>query len=289
MRRFGVWSVFVTAAFAQPAYNDLLNQFPYRNLGPFRAGAWVDTIAVAKGPVFYAGVRTGGVWKTSNNGITFENVTDSQGINSVGAIAVAPSDPNVVWVGTGDNTVTRSAYYGNGMYKSTDAAKTWQRVGLEDSQHIARIVIHPTNPNIVWVAALGHLFSPNAERGVFKTTDGGKTWTKVLYRTEDTGAIDLIVDPRDPNVLYAALYQGMRHPWHLDDGGPESGIYKTTDGGANWTKLASGLPTGPVGRIGLDICRTHPDTVYAVMDNFNPRPLPPPRLGAGDAAGADRN
>ena len=155
------------------------------------------------------------------------------------------------------------------MYKSADAGATWQHVGLEDTQHIARIVIHPTNPNIVWVAALGHLFSPNAERGVFKTTDGGHTWKKVLYRTEDTGAIDLIIDPRDPNVLYAALYQGMRHPWHLDDGGVESGIYKTTDGGATWNKLTNGLPGGAVGRIGLDICLTHPDTVYAVMDNFN--------------------
>ena len=190
----------------------------------------------------------------------------------MGAVAVAPSDPNIVWVGSGDNTVTRSAYYGNGVYKSADAGATWQHVGLEDTQHIARIVIHPANPNIVWVAALGHLFSPNAERGVFKTTDGGHTWKKVLYRTEDTGAIDLIIDPRDPNVLYAALYQGMRHPWHLDDGGVESGIYKTTDGGATWNKLTNGLPGGPVGRIGLDICLTHPDTVYAVMDNFNARP-----------------
>jgi photosystem II stability/assembly factor-like uncharacterized protein len=278
--------LFLPAAFAQANYPDLLNQFPYRNLGPFRAGAWADAIAVSGNPhVFYAGVRTGGVWKTTNNGITFENVTDSVGLNSVGAIAVAPSDDRVVWVGSGDNTLTRSSYYGNGVYKSTDAGATWQRSGLEDSQHIARIVIHPTNPNIVWVASLGHLFSSNAERGVFKTTDGGRTWKKALYRTEDTGAIDLIIDPRDPNVLYAALYQGMRHPWHLDDGGPESGIYKTTDGGSNWSKLISGLPSGPVGRIGLDICLTHPDTVYAVMDNFNMRAANPDQPGRGGRGG----
>jgi hypothetical protein len=269
-------------ALAQPAYPDLLNQFPYRNLGPFRAGAWVDAIAVAPKPyTFYAAVRTGGIWKTTNNGITFENVTDSIGLNSVGAVAVAPSDANAVWVGSGDNTLTRSAYYGNGVYKSADAGATWQHAGLEDTQHIARIVIHPTNPNIVWVAALGHLFSPNAQRGVFKTTDGGRTWSKVLYRTEDAGAIDLVIDPRDPNALYAALYQGMRHPWHLDDGGPESGIYKTTDGGAHWTKLAGGLPSGTIGRIGLDICLKHPDTVYAVMDNFNPLPANVVRPGRG--------
>ena len=282
-------------ALAQPTYPDLLSQFPYRNLGPFRAGAWVDAIAVAPGfhgtfisgpnpsivvapsHTFYAAVRTGGVWKTTNNGITFENVTDTVGLNSIGALAVAPSDPNIVWVGSGDNTLTRSAYYGNGMYKSADAGATWQQTGLDDTQHIARIVIHPSNPDIVWVAALGHLFSPNAERGVFKTTDGGRTWKKVLYRTEDVGAIDLIIDPRDPNVLYAAMYQGMRHPWHLDDGGAESGIYKTTDGGASWNKLTNGLPAGTVGRIGLDICLTHPDTVYAVMDNFNPNPRPTSR------------
>ena len=275
-----------TAAFAQPTYPDLLNQFPYRNLGPFRAGAWVDAIAVAPKPyTFYAAVRTGGVWKTTNNGITFENVTDSAGLNSIGAVAVAPSDANTVWVGSGDNTVTRSAYYGNGMYKSSDGGATWRNMGLADTQHIARIVIHPTNPNIVWVAALGHLFSPNAERGVFKTTDGGRTWSKVLYRATDTGAIDLIIDPRDPNVLYAALYQGMRHPWHLDDGGPESGIYKTTDGGSNWTKLTNGLPSGTVGRIGIDICLQHPDTIYAVMDNFNTLPANVTRPGRGGGRG----
>lgn len=273
------------AAQAQPVLPDLLNQFPYRNLGPFRAGAWVDAIAVAPKPyTFYAAVRTGGVWKTTDNGITFENVTDSVGLNSVGAVAVAPSDANTVWVGSGDNTLTRSAYYGNGVYKSTDAGATWQDMGLADTQHIARIVIHPTNPNIVWVAALGHLFSPNAERGVFKTTDGGRTWSKVLYRSTDAGAVDLIIDPRDPNVLYSALYQGMRHPWHLDDGGPESGIYKTTDGGANWTKLTNGLPSGTIGRIGLDICLQHADTVYAVMDNFNPLPANVTRPGRGGGA-----
>jgi photosystem II stability/assembly factor-like uncharacterized protein len=303
-RRLLVCAAFAAnCGFTQPTYSDLLNQFPYRNLGPFRAGAWVDSIAVASSLhatfvsgawsstlmlssyTFYAAVRTGGVWKTTDNGITFQNVTDSAGLNSIGAVAVAPSDANTVWVGSGDNTLTRSAYYGNGMYKSTDAGATWQHVGLEDTQHIARIVIHPKNPDIVWVAALGHLFSPNSERGVFKTTDGGRTWNKVLYRGEDTGAIDLTIDPRDPNVLYAALYQGMRHPWHLDDGGPESGIYKTTDGGANWTKLTNGLPSGTIGRIGLDICLKHPDTVYAVMDNFNARPANEAQAGRGGRGG----
>jgi photosystem II stability/assembly factor-like uncharacterized protein len=257
---------------ADPA-TDLLNTFPFRNLGPFRAGAWVSAIAVPPQPdklrqrVIYAGARTGGVWKSANGGATFENITDSIHIASVGALAVAPSDADVVWLGSGDNSVTRSAYPGTGMYRSADGGKTWQSAGLADSQHIARIVIHPAKPNIVWVAAIGHLFTPNAERGVYKTTDAGRTWQRVLHAGDTTGAIDLIADPRDPNLLYAALYQALRHPWRLDDGGPESGVYKSTDGGATWKHLTAGLPTGPTGRTGLDLCRSHPDTVYALIDN----------------------
>ncbi|HKA01201.1 MAG TPA: hypothetical protein VKE70_32030 [Candidatus Solibacter sp.] len=264
---------FATLLHAADPAADLLNALPFRNLGPFRAGAWVSTIAIPAQPanlrqrVIYAGARTGGVWKTSNAGTTWENITDAIHIASVGALAVAPSDANLVWLGSGDNSVTRSAYPGTGMYRSTDAGKTWQSAGLTDSQHIARIVIHPTNPNIVWVAALGHLFSANSERGVYKTADGGRTWQRVLHAGDTTGAVDLIADPRDPNVLYAALYQALRHPWRLDDGGPESGVYKSTDGGATWKRLTSGLPTGPTGRTGLDLCRSHPDTVYALIDN----------------------
>src|SRR5215472_9729096 len=177
---------------ADPTIPDLLDALPFRNLGPFRAGAWVSTVATPSHRVIYAGARTGGVWKTSNAGATFENVTDGIHIASVGALAVAPSDANIVWLGSGDNSVTRSAYPGAGMYRSTDAGKTWQAAGLTDSQHIARIVIHPTNPNILWVAAVGHLFTPNAERGVFKTTDAGRTWQRVLHAGDTTGAIDLV-------------------------------------------------------------------------------------------------
>jgi photosystem II stability/assembly factor-like uncharacterized protein len=258
---------------ADPTLAGLLDAIPYRNLGPFRAGAWVSAIAIPANPaaarnrIIYAGARTGGVWKTVNGGTTFENVTDSIHIASVGALAVAPSNPDVVWLGSGDNSVTRSAYPGSGVYRSTDAGKTWQHLGLADTQHVARIVVHPTNPDIAWVAAIGHLFSSNSERGVYKTTDGGRSWNKVLYTGDTTGAIDLIADPRDPNVLYAALYQALRHPWRLDDGGLQSGIYKTSDGGANWKRLTSGLPDGPTGRTGLDLCRSHPDTVYALVDN----------------------
>ncbi len=255
---------------------DLLNSFPYRNLGPFRAGAWVVDIAVPEAPArahrytFYAAARTGGVWKTSNNGTTFEPITDSIGLSSIGAIAVAPSNADVIWVGSGDNSVTRSALPGSGVYRSTDGGKTWTNAGLRDTQHIARIRIHPTNSDIAWVAAIGHLFSANQERGIFKTTDGGRTWKKVLFVNENTGAIDLALDRRDPNVLYAAMYEYKRYPWRLEDGGPGSGIFKTIDGGSTWQRLEGGLPQGKLGRIGLDICRSRPDVLYAVVDNFNP-------------------
>ena len=262
---------------ADPTYTDVLNSFPYRNLGPFRAGAWVVNVAVPEAPaqahqrIFYAAARTGGVWKTTNNGTTFEPVTDHIGLASIGAVAVAPSNADIVWVGSGDNTVTRSAYYGNGVYVSSDAGKTWKNVGLAATQHIARIVIHPANPDVVWVAAIGHLFSSNPERGVFKTSDGGRSWKKVLYVNDNTGAIDLVLDRRDPNVLYAAMYEYKRFPWKLEDGGSGSGIFKTTDGGENWQRLAGGLPQGKLGRIGIDICRSRPEILYAVIDNFNDR------------------
>ena len=280
------------AAAADPAYSDLLKAFPYRNLGPFRTGAWVSALAVPESParaharIMFAGARTGGVWRTTNSGTTWEPVTDAAGIASVGAVAVAPSDANVVWVGTGDNSLTRSAYAGDGVYKSTDGGSTWVNMGLHDSQHIARIVIHPSNPEIVWVAALGHEYSANQERGVYQSSDGGRTWTRQLFVNPTTGAVDLVIDPHDPKVLYAAMYDAMRYPWKIQDGGPGSGIYKTADGGKTWAKLENGLPTGTVGRIGIDLCRTHPEVLYAVVDNFNL--YSGPARGRGGAGGQEK-
>ena len=296
MRRF-LLPFLVTAALhsalaADPSYPDLLKAFTYRNLGPFRTGAWVSALAIPESPahaharVMFAGARTGGVWRTTNSGTTWEAVTDGVGIASVGAVAVAPSDANVVWVGTGDNSVTRSAYSGDGVYKSTDAGTTWTNMGLKDSQHIARIVVHPSNPDIVWVAALGHEYSPNQERGVFYSSDGGRTWTRQLFVNPTTGAVDLIVDPHNPQVLYAAMYDAMRYPWKIQDGGPGSGIYKTSDGGKHWDKLENGLPKGTLGRIGIDLCRTHPEVIYAVIDNFNLYSGPP--RGRGGAGGEEK-
>jgi photosystem II stability/assembly factor-like uncharacterized protein len=255
----------------------LRDGFQYRNLGPFRAGSWVSDIAVPESPMkshlytFYVAARSGGVWKTANNGTTFEPVFDNQNVASIGALAIAPSDENIVWVGTGDASCARSAYWGDGVYKSTDGAKTWGRMGLGDSHHIARIVIHPSNPDIVYVSAMGHLFSTNEERGVFKTDDGGKTWKKVLYVNDHTGAIDLVINRSDPKTLYAATYDCLRYPWRLQDGGPGTGIYKTTDGGANWKRLEGGLPNGEIGRIGIDLYQKDPKTLYALVDNRNKR------------------
>ncbi|HKE59142.1 MAG TPA: hypothetical protein VKB46_20680 [Pyrinomonadaceae bacterium] len=249
--------------------------FVYRNLGPFRAGAWVSDIAVPETPAkahlytFYVGARNGGVWKTTNNGTTFTPVFEGKEVASIGALATAPSNGEIVWVGTGDASCTRSAYPGDGVYKSLDGGANWQHMGLKDSQHIARVVIHPTNPEIVYVAAMGHLFSTNEERGIFKSTDGGATWKKVLYLNDRTGAIDLVLDRSQPNTLYAATYECMRRPWRLEDGGQASGIYKTTDGGAHWQKLAGGLPNGIIGRIGLDLYQKNPKILYAVVDNRN--------------------
>ncbi len=267
------------AASGQDRFNEgLLKNFTFRNLGPYRAGSWVTSFAVPAAPLkehlytFYVGTRNGGLWKTANAGTTFEPVFDGQAKLSIGAVAVAPSNANIVWVGTGEAYCARSSNSGDGVYKSTDAGKTWQNMGLRDSHHIVRVVIHPKNPDIVYVAAMGHLFSTNAERGVFRTRDGGETWEKVLYVNDRIGAIDLVMVLADPNILYAAMYDKVRLPWHYEMGGPESGIYKTVDGGKSWKKLAGGLPSGRIGRIGLDVFQKNPDILYAVVENGNRRP-----------------
>ena len=255
----------------------LFQRLTWRNLGPFRTGAWTTAIGVPEAPAkahlytFYVGTRNGGVWKTTNNGTTFEPVFDQQASLSIGAIEVAPSDASTVWVGTGEAYQARSSYSGDGVYKSTDAGKTWANMGLRDSHHISRIVVHPKNPSVVYVAAMGHLFTPNAERGLFVTEDGGKTWRKSLFVDEQTGVIDLVMNRKDPKVLYAATYQLTRRAWDLDVGGPGSGIWKTTDGGKQWTRLGGGLPTGRLGRIGIDLYQANPGILYAIVENANTR------------------
>ena len=264
----------------------LLKAFTYRNLGPFRMGARTSDIAVPAAPAkahlytFYVSFWSGGVWKTTNNGTTFEPVFDAQKKLNIGDVTVAPSNGDIVWVGTGDAFTSRTSYAGDGVYKSVDGAKTWTNTGLRDSHHISRIVIHPANPDIVYVAAMGHLYSQNEERGVFKTADGGKTWQKALYVNANVGAIDLVMSPKDPSILYAAMYEKTRLPWQMVNGGPESGIYKTADAGRSWTRLRNGLPAGRIGRIGLDIYQRNPDILYAVIENDNPRTSTPTATAA---------
>ena len=276
-----IGATFAVHAQAPAGFNEqLLKPLVYRNIGPFWIGARASDIAVPTKPesahqyTFYVSFWSGGVWKTTNNGTTFEPVFDAENMLNIGDVTVAPSNADVVWVGTGDAFTSRSSLAGNGVYKSTDAGQTWTNMGLGDTQHISRILIHPDNPDVVYVAAMGHLFSENDARGVFRTRDGGRTWQKVLFKGPNVGAIDLVMNPKNPNVLYAAMYEKTRLPWQLVPDGPGSGIYKTTDGGEHWTRLTGGLPQTHVGRIGLDIYLRNPEILYAVVENDNPRTTP---------------
>ena len=239
----------------------------WRLIGPHRGGRVLAVAGVSGDPAtFYFGAVDGGVWRTRNAGVTWEPLFDDQPIASVGALAVAPSDPTIIYVGTGEASIRSDITYGAGVYRSTDGGAHWQSLGLADTRHIGKIVVDPRNPDVVLVAALGHAYGPNAERGVFRSADGGRTWTKVLYKNPDTGAIDLAVDPGDARVVYAALYQARRTPWeqYPPDEGPGSGLHKSTDGGATWTLLTGhGLPPGPIGRIGLAVGRG--SRVYALI------------------------
>src|SRR3954471_17001844 len=248
----------------------LLKNFTWRSIGPANMGGRIDDIAVVETSpsTFYVGFATGGLWKTTNNGTTFTPVFDEQPVTSIGDIAIAPSNPDVVYVGTGEPNNRQSASFGAGIYKSTDGGKSWKYTGLKETQSIARIVVHPKDPNIAYAAVIGHLFGPNKERGLYKTTDGGGTWTNTKFIDEDTGFTDVVMDPSNPNTLYAASYQRRRAPWGFNGGGPGSGIWKTTDAGKSWTKFSgNGLPGNPIiGRIGLDLARSKPSTIYASIE-----------------------
>ena len=240
----------------------------FRTIGPTIMGGRVAELAVVESDprIFYVGVASGGVWKTENAGITFEHVFRDESTASVGAVAVAPSNPNVVWVGTGEPNNRQSSPWGNGVYRSTDAGRTWTHLGLENTHHIGRIRVHPRDPDVAYVAAVGHLWGPNPERGVYRTTDGGQSWENVLFVDDDTGAIDLAMDMADPKTLFAAMYQRRRRAWGFNGGGPGSGIHRTTDGGDTWTELTSGLPEGDKGRIGIDIFRGDGNLVFALVE-----------------------
>ena len=247
----------------------ILNRIEWRNIGPAIMGGRIDDLAVVESDpkVFWVGTASAGVWKTVNHGVTWIPQFQDEEVSSIGSIAVAPSDPSVVWVGTGEPANRQSSSWGNGVYVSTDGGSTWNHKGLEDTHHIGRVLVHPTDPGTVYVAALGHLWGPNEERGVYRTRDGGETWDRVLHGDENTGAVELAMDPESPDTLYAALYQRRRRAYGFAGGGPGSGIHRTTDGGDTWTKLGGGLPEGDTGRIGLNVYRRDPRIVYAIVEN----------------------
>jgi photosystem II stability/assembly factor-like uncharacterized protein len=249
---------------------DLLKDVRFRLVGPFRGGRVVAVAGVPSQPnVYYFGAVDGGVWKTTDAGQSWGNISDGQmQTASVGAIAVAESDPNVVYVGMGESCVRGNAANGDGMYKSVDGGKTWKHIGLDDSYHIGAVRVHPKNPDIVYVAALGHLFGPNDMRGVYRSTDGGATWKQVLTRGRDAGAVDLAFDPSNPRVVYAGFWQVRRNPYHFDSGGPGSGLWKSTDGGDTWTDIsrAPGLPKGVLGKVGVTVSPANPERVWAIFE-----------------------
>jgi photosystem II stability/assembly factor-like uncharacterized protein len=249
---------------------DLWKDLRFRQIGPFRGGRVVAVAGVPSQPnVYYFGATGGGIWKTTDAGASWLPVSDGQlQTGSVGALAVAGSDPNVIYAGMGEACIRGNASNGDGVYKSVDAGKTWRNVGLKDSYHIGAVVVHPRNPDLVYVAALGHLWGPNAERGVYRSTDGGATWKQVLTRGPEAGASDLAMDPTNPRVLYAAFWNVSRKPWRLDSGGPGSGLWKSTDGGDTWSDIsrAPGLPRGVEGRIGVTVSPVNPERVWAIVE-----------------------
>ena len=247
----------------------LLDGLKWRSIGPANMGGRIDDFAAVESDprIIYVATASGGLWKTVNNGVTWEPLFDDQVTSSIGDVTVSPSHPDIIWVGTGEPNNRQSSSWGDGIYKSEDGGRTWKYMGLRETHHIGRIAIHPTNPDVVYVAALGRLWGPNKERGLYRTTDGGKTWVNTKFIDENTGFVDLAIDMENPSTLYAAAYQRRRTAFGFSGGGPGSGLYKTTDGGETWVKLTSGLPEGPTGRIGVDIYRSDPNIVYAIIEN----------------------
>lgn len=243
----------------------------FRGIGPAVASGRIGDFVIhpKDRSTLYVAVASGGVWKTVNYGTTWTPIFDSQGSYSIGCITMDPNDPLILWVGTGENNSQRSVGYGDGIYRSVDGGKNWENVGLKQSQHIAKIIVDPRNSKTVYVAAQGPLWSPGGDRGLYKTTDNGKTWNQVLKISENTGVTDLVMDPRNPDVLVAAAYQRRRHVWTLIDGGPESAIYKSTDAGATWNKMENGMPKEDIGRIGLAISPADPNVIYAIIEAAN--------------------
>jgi photosystem II stability/assembly factor-like uncharacterized protein len=246
----------------------LFKGMKWRQVGPFRGGRVLAVEGIPGEPnVYYFGAVAGGVWKTVDGGSNWKPLFDSQAVSSIGAVAVAPSNHNIIYVGTGEACIRGNISYGDGVYKSTDGGKTWQNIGLRDSRHIGSVIVDPGNPDVVFVAALGHAYGPNTERGIFRTTDGGKSWQKVLYKDEKTGGIEVVFDPNNANILFAAMWEVYRTPYSLNSGGPGSGLYKSMDGGSTWKRLEGhGLPKGILGRIGVSVSGADSNRVYTLIE-----------------------
>ncbi|MEQ1354141.1 MAG: glycosyl hydrolase, partial [Candidatus Acidiferrum sp.] len=246
----------------------LYGAMKWRLVGPFRGGRALAVTGVVSQPnTYYMGAVAGGVWKTADGGITWDPLFDKQSVSSIGAIAVSDSDPNVVYAGTGEACIRGNISFGDGVYRSNDGGKSWTNLGLKDSRHIGAVIVHPTNPDVVFVAALGHAYGPNTERGIFRTRDGGKTWEKVLYLDDRTGGIDVVFDPHNPHVLFAAMWEGYRTPWTLNSGGAKDGLFRSNDDGTTWKRVEGhGMPEGPLGRIGVSVSGGDSNVVYALIE-----------------------
>jgi photosystem II stability/assembly factor-like uncharacterized protein len=268
MKNCAALFLITTVALAQADLNSL-KELKYRNIGPFRGGRSVAVSGVTSQPnVYYFGGTGGGVWKTVDGGTSWTPVSDGQfKTGSVGAIGVSESEPNTIYAGMGEPDIRGNASHGDGVYKSTDAGKTWKHVGLGDTYHIGAVRVHPKNSDIVYVAALGHLWGPNDQRGVFRTTDGGKTWKQIYTRGNKSGAVDLVLDSNNPSVIYVSFWDMHRLPWDLESGGPDSGLFKSTDGGDTWIDLTRnpGMPKGVLGRIGITVSPVNSDRLWALV------------------------
>lgn len=251
-----------------PYDESTVGSLSFRMVGPALTSGRVGDIAIhpSNPDKWYVAAASGGVWLTTNHGTTFNPIFDNYGSYSIGCLTIAPSNPSTIWVGTGENNNQRSVSYGDGLYKSIDGGKSFTNMGLKTSEHIGKIIVHPTNENIVWVAAYGPLWSSGGERGVYKTTDGGKTWTRTLFVSDDTGIAEIAIDPANPEILYASAHQRRRHEWTYVGGGPESALYKSTDGGLTWREVSAGLPKGKMGRIGIAVSPADPTYVYAIVE-----------------------
>lgn len=275
--RSAAWTAHVTMARRSPFAG-----LPWRTVGPAYQGGRIETITVQPDnpAVIYCGAGSGNLWKSLNNGQTWKPVFDNESAFAMGAVAVDPADPDVVWVGTGEVLMARSSFAGTGIFRSADGGESWQHMGLAETHHIARVLIDPNDSDIIYVAAQGHLFSDNPERGVFRSIDGGHTWKKVLYVSEKTGCVELVMHPRNPDILFAVMWQHERKAWGHRAAGPESGLYKTTDGGDTWQRVSGGLPQGDqVGRMGIAVSASDPENWYLILDNHASGPDGKGRIG----------